>query len=48
MLHTLIGYSAAPDGAQLIVYLGTIAAIVGLMRLERSRNPRAKLIAKPA
>jgi high-affinity iron transporter len=48
MLHTLVGYTAAPDGAQLIVYLGSIAAIFALMRWERSRHPRSKLIATPA
>ena len=42
MLHTLVGYTAAPDGAQLIAYLATIAAIFGLMRWERTRHPRGK------
>jgi high-affinity iron transporter len=32
LLHTLIGYSDAPDGAQLIAYLATIALMLGLMR----------------
>jgi high-affinity iron transporter len=48
MLHTLVGYTAAPDGAQLIAYLGTVLAIFGLMRWERGRHPRSKLVAKPA
>jgi high-affinity iron transporter len=48
MLRTLVGYTAAPDGAQLIAYLATIAAIVGLMRWERNRRPRGTLIATPA
>jgi high-affinity iron transporter len=48
MLHTLIGYTAAPDGAQLIAYLATIAAILGLMRWERARHPRAAMRMKPA
>jgi len=33
MLHTLVGYTAAPNGAQLIAYAATIAAILVLMRL---------------
>src|SRR5271154_3812459 len=39
LLHTLIGYNAAPSGAQLLIYLVTIAVIVWLMRHVRS--PRA-------
>ncbi|HUJ46827.1 MAG TPA: FTR1 family protein [Rhizomicrobium sp.] len=39
MLHTLVGYTAAPDGAQIVAYLATVAAIVGLMRWERARRP---------
>jgi high-affinity iron transporter len=37
LLHTLIGYTARPNGAQLVAYLLTIALIVGLMRFERAR-----------
>jgi high-affinity iron transporter len=48
MLHTLIGYTAAPDAAQLIAYVLTIAAIFGLMRWERIRHPRGGMIPKPA
>ncbi len=48
MLHTLVGYTAAPDGAQLIAYLGSIVAIFALMRWERGRHPGGKLVAKPA
>src|SRR5258706_1709722 len=33
LLHTLIGYSDAPNGAQLVVYLATIVAIGVLMRM---------------
>jgi high-affinity iron transporter len=33
LLHTLIGYVQAPDGAQILAYLATIAAILILMRL---------------
>jgi high-affinity iron transporter len=37
MLSTLIGYTDRPNGAQLLAYMVTAAAIAGLMRLERSR-----------
>lgn len=40
MLHTLIGYTAAPNGAQLIAYGLTIGLIVVLMRLVNP--PRLK------
>jgi high-affinity iron transporter len=40
MLHTLVGYTAAPNGAQLIVYGLTIAMILVLMR--RVNKPRLK------
>jgi len=33
LLHTLIGYVEAPDGAQLLAYIVTIGAILALMRL---------------
>ena len=33
LLHTLVGYVEAPNGAQLLAYLGTIAAILVLTRL---------------
>ena len=33
LVHTLVGYVEAPDGAQLLAYLATIAVMVGLMRL---------------
>ncbi|HEY4115139.1 MAG TPA: FTR1 family protein [Rhizomicrobium sp.] len=48
MLHTLVGYSAAPDGAQLLAYLATVLAIVGLMRWERSRRRSGHAVPKPA
>jgi high-affinity iron transporter len=38
LLHTLIGYSSRPNGMQLIVYLGTIAVIVGLMQMTTRGN----------
>jgi high-affinity iron transporter len=39
LLHTLVGYSDAPNGAQLIAYVATVLAIVALMRFERARRP---------
>lgn len=48
MLHTLIGYTAAPDGAQLVAYGGTITAILILMRIERRWRSAANLIPKAA
>ena len=35
LAHTLIGYTAQPSGAQLAVYLATVALIVGMMNLVR-------------
>jgi len=40
LLHTLVGYSDAPNGAQIIAYLATIAMIMGLMRLVKTPRPR--------
>jgi high-affinity iron transporter len=40
MLHTLVGYSDTPNGAQLLAYAATVSMIVALTRLERSRHPR--------
>jgi high-affinity iron transporter len=33
LLHTLVGYVQAPDGAQIAAYLATIAGILLLMRM---------------
>lgn len=41
MLHTLIGYTAAPSGLQVGVYGLTIAMMVGLMRLINGATNRA-------
>jgi len=38
LLHSLIGYSDSPTGAQLIAYLLTIAVIVSLMKLVGGRR----------
>ncbi len=45
LLHTLVGYSQAPNGAQLIAYLATIVGIVLLMKMVNQRHqtgPRVK------
>src|ERR1051325_477513 len=48
LLHTLVGYSDRPNGAQLVGYALTIVAVTALMRWERSRHPRGDAIATPA
>ena len=48
LLHTLVGYSDAPNGAQLVAYCVTILAIVGLMRWEHRRHPRGNAVPAPA
>ena len=42
MLHTLVGYTAAPNGAQLIAYGVTIALILVLMRLVNAPATKAR------
>lgn len=42
LLHTLIGYSEAPNGAQLIAYGATIAMILVLMRMVNAPAARPK------
>ena len=39
LLHTLVGYSEAPNGAQLIAYGATILLILVLMRLVPQGGP---------
>jgi high-affinity iron transporter len=48
MLHTLVGYSDTPNGAQLLAYMATVSMIVALTRLERSRHPRTSAAARAA
>lgn len=48
LLHTLVGYSDAPNGLQLIVYAGTIVVVTLLMRWEQDRQARLKAAAVPA
>jgi high-affinity iron transporter len=38
LLHTLIGYTDRPSGAQLVAYVLTVAVIVGLMRWKRAES----------
>jgi high-affinity iron transporter len=47
LLHTLVGYSEAPNGAQLIAYGATIAMILVLMRLVNHRHQAARRPASP-
>jgi high-affinity iron transporter len=42
LLHTLVGYSEAPNGAQLIAYGATVAMILVLMRLVNAPAARPK------
>jgi high-affinity iron transporter len=41
LLHTLIGYTATPNAAQLLAYAGVIALMLALMRLARGRTATA-------
>jgi high-affinity iron transporter len=40
LLHTLIGYTDRPSAAQLVVYIVTVAVILGLMGGQRARGLR--------
>ena len=46
LLHTLVGYSEAPNGAQLLAYLATIALMLVLMRTVG--KPARRPVAQPA
>ena len=48
ILHTLVGYSDTPNGAQLVAYAATILVIVALTRLEHSLHPRSGAAPRPA
>ena len=43
MVHTLVGYTARPNGAQVACYVATVLVIVGLMRFR----PGAKAAVQP-
>jgi high-affinity iron transporter len=47
LLHTLVGYSDAPNGAQILAYGMTIVAIVALMRIV-DQKPKAAVVPAPA
>jgi high-affinity iron transporter len=47
LLHTLVGYSDAPNGAQLVAYATTIMCIALLMRWEHGRQARLKMASAP-
>ena len=40
VLHTLIGYSARPDGIQVLFYLATLAGVLGLARIVSRESPK--------
>ncbi len=45
LMHTLVGYSASPDGAQLLAYALVILLMIALMRLARGRAvPAARTV----
>jgi high-affinity iron transporter len=46
LLHTLIGYTAVPDTAQLLAYATVIAMMLALMRLARGRTATTHLPAR--
>ncbi|HEX3943729.1 MAG TPA: FTR1 family protein [Rhizomicrobium sp.] len=48
LLHTLVGYNDAPNGAQLVAYAATVIAILALTRWEHSRHPGGNALPKPA
>ncbi len=48
LLHTLIGYTASPDGAQLLAYLLVVAMMLTLMRLVRGRTASAHQPVRPS
>jgi high-affinity iron transporter len=45
LLHTLVGYTDQPNGAQLIVYALTIATITGLMRMVGAGGSSRRAVA---
>lgn len=48
LLHTLVGYSDQPNGAQLLVYVLTVLLIAGLMRWERMRRVSTQPVTRAA
>ena len=41
VLHALVGYTDRPSALQLVVYLGTIAVMIGLMQWSGAEKRRA-------
>jgi high-affinity iron transporter len=48
LLHTLVGYNDAPNGAQLLAYGATVVLIVALTRIERARHPSSGTVPRAA
>jgi len=48
LLHTLVGYNDAPNGAQVLAYATTVLLILALTRIERARHPRRQSVPRPA
>ena len=48
LLHTLIGYSDRPNGAQLVAYVAVVVAIVALMKIVGARHRHHRLAKRPA
>src|SRR5215475_9344054 len=44
LLHTLVGYSDTPNGAQIVAYCATIVVVTLLMRWEHRRHPRGAIV----
>jgi high-affinity iron transporter len=43
VLHTLVGYTARPDGIQVLFYLATLAGILSMMKIVNGANCSAPL-----
>jgi high-affinity iron transporter len=48
LLHTLIGYSDRPNGAQLVVYIAVVVTIVTLMKIVGARHQRLRSMKRAA
>lgn len=47
VLHVLAGYTARPEGIQLVFYLGTLAVVAALMRVVSARDRLAGTATRP-
>jgi high-affinity iron transporter len=43
LMHTLIGYSDKPNGAQLVAYIAVVVVIVALMKIMQTSHEKARL-----